>query len=160
MRKAFAKSGLLMSIIAALILTGCRLSPSPTITPTTDSITESVKKEIEPAQTLQPTNTDAPIIPTAPNPSLEPTSTGVSEPKTLIAIPLQQSNCRSSCNTTQAAISDTLIEGVEYFAIGQNSSETWLQFIGSHSGESCWVLNTSINLWWSDLILEQAAVPK
>ena len=159
------KDRFMLSIsVIVLLLISCQgetqSDTTATLPLTLSSPIETEVEAIEPTITLPPANTDAPVIPSAAPPKIEPTSTEISKRKTLIAIPVQQSNCRSSCSTSQSAISDTLVEGVEYFAVGQDSTGNWLQFVGPYSGETCWVINTSINLWWGDLILEQAAVPK
>jgi hypothetical protein len=159
------KDKLMLSVsVMVILLISCQGETQPDTTATFPmTLAAPIETELEtfePTITLPPANTDAPVIPSAAPPTIEPTSTEVSKRKTLIAIPRQQSNCRSSCSTSQSAISDTLLESVEYFAVGQDSTGNWLQFVGPYSGETCWVINTSINLWWGDLILEQAAVPK
>lgn len=157
--RRFAKM-MFPTIAFVILLSACTSEKQSTATETLTATTEPVTQLIEPTLTLPSTNTVAPVIPSAAPPTIEPTSTEVSKRKTLIAIPIQASNCRSSCSTTQSAISDTLTEGIEYVATGQDSTGMWLQFVGPHSAESCWVLNSSINLWWGEIILEQAAVPK
>lgn len=149
-----------MFLLVSSIITACRVEPLADSTSTVLSAIEVATEKIERSATPFPTISPPPIMTTEAPATTEPIATEVSKRKTVIAIPIQQSNCRSSCSTAQSAISDTLVEGVEYFATGQDSTGTWLQFIGPHSGESCWVLNSSINLWWGDIILEQAAVPK
>ena len=115
---------------------------------------------IEPTRTAIPSGTLTPEEPTITPSGTEPTATDTGKRKVIIAIPLQQSNCRTGCSASQFAIADTLHEGVEYLPIGRNQAGLWLQFTGPLTGTSCWVHTSLISLWFGDLSVVPASVPK
>lgn len=69
-----------------------------------------------------------------------PTITG------LVAIPLQNANCRLGNSASMFDIADTLFAGEQYTPVSRGRDNLWLAFIGPTYGARCWVYVDNLTL--------------
>lgn len=78
---------------------------------------------------------------------------------TLIAIPIQNVNCREG-NSTLFEIADTLLAGSANEPTARGVDNLWLQFAGPTYGEPCWVFVNGLTLFLNDAEVEIDMIPE
>jgi hypothetical protein len=82
------------------------------------------------------------VIPGLPQ---QPTATPQLPDAVLIAVPIQNANCREG-NGNQFEIADTLFEGQAYVPDGRGRDRLWLRFLGPVTGVHCWAFIDNLDL--------------
>lgn len=77
---------------------------------------------------------------------------------TLIAVPLQNANCRLGPSSSSFETVDILFMGTEYSPIAQGQDQVWLLFDGPDYDGNCWVFVESLDLFCGEAAVEIADV--
>jgi hypothetical protein len=118
-----------IGVLAAFLLAGLFNPPASAIETPTDTNTP------EPTETS--TATPSTMHTSIPTPS--------SAPLILIAIPIQNANCRDGASNT-FIIADTLFEGEGYTPIGRGFDNLWVQFVAPVNLTKCWAFIENLDL--------------
>jgi hypothetical protein len=100
-----------------------------------------------------PFDPDITTIPAFPYASDLPTTTPQPPDEVLVAIPIQNVNCREG-NSNQFEVADTLHEGAEYQPTGRGADNLWVRFNGPVTNTVCWVYFENL-----DFLLDGESVP-
>lgn len=95
-------------------------------------------------------------------PSPSPTFTLTPSPTelVLIAVPLQNVNCREGAGSSQFDIADTLYEGVDYTPLARGFDNLWVQFRGPVTEQLCWVYVQNLDMLINGQVVAIEDIPE